>query len=117
MLRITHVHSALANFPHWNEITPVDVSFPPATALEFPGAADRRGANNSKPRRNGWFRPAAATAFLVIVSIVLTYIVHLGPQTIRTGAGERREVTLVDGSVVQLSPKTTLRVCFTEQER
>jgi transmembrane sensor len=51
------------------------------------------------------------------VSLVLTYIAHLGPETIRTGAGERREVTLVDGSVVRLSPNTTLRVRFTEQER
>jgi len=117
MLRVTHVHSALANFPHWNEIAPVDVSFPPAPTLEFPGAADRRGADTAKPRRNGWFRPVAATAFLVLVSMVLTYIVHLGPQTIRTGAGERREVTLADGSVIQISPKTTLRVRFTDRQR
>ena len=117
MLRVTHVHSALANFRHWNEITPVDMSFPPAPTLEFPGAADRRGADTAKPRRNEWFRPVAVTAFLVVVSIVLTYIVHLGPQTIRTGAGERREVTLADGSVIQISPRTTLRVRFTDRQR
>jgi transmembrane sensor len=117
MLRITHVHSALAHFPHWNEIAPLDVSFPPVSTLELPRATNRRGANMSKPRRGAWFRPAGVTAVFVVVSLVLTYIVHLGPQTIRTGAGERREVTLVDGSVVRISPKTTLRVRFTEQER
>ena len=117
MLRVTQVHSTLATFPHWNQITPVDVSFPPVSTLEFPGAADRHGANTSKPRRSGWFRPVGATTFFVIASIVLTYIAHLGPQTIRTGAGERREVTLADGSVIQISPKTTLRVRFTEHQR
>jgi transmembrane sensor len=117
MLRITHVHSALATFPHWNEITPVDVSFPPALTLELPGAADRSGTNTSKLRRSGWFRPAGVTAFFVIVGIVLTYMAHLGSQTIHTGAGERREVTLTDGSVVRISPNTTLRVRFTERQR
>ena len=117
MLRITHVHSALTNFPHWNEIAPLDVSFPPVSTLELPRATNRRDTNMSKPRRNAWFWPAGVTAVFVVVSLVLTYFVHLGPQTIRTGAGERREVTLVDGSVVRLSPETTLRVGFTEQER
>ena len=117
MLRVTQVHSTLATFPHWNQITPVDVSFPPVSTLEFPGAADRHGANTSKPWRSRWFRPVGVTAFFVVASIVLAYIVHLGPQTIRTGAGERREVTLADGSVIQISPKTTLRVRFTEHQR
>ena len=117
MLRVTQVHSTLATFPHWNQITPVDVSFPPVSTLEFPGAADRHGANTSKPWRSRWFRPVEVTAFFVVASIVLAYIVHLGPQTIRTGAGERREVTLADGSVIQISPKTTLRVRFTERQR
>ena len=117
MLRITHVHSALTNFPHWNEIAPLDMSFPPVSTLELPRATNRRDANMSKSRRNAWFWPAGVTAVFVVVSLVLTYFVHLGPQTIRTGAGERREVTLVDGSVVRLSPETTLRVGFTEQER
>jgi len=117
MLRITHVHSALAHFPYWNEIAPLDVSFPPVSTLELPRATNRRGADMSKPRRSAWFWPAGVTAVFVVVSLVLTYMAHLGPQTIRTGAGERREVTLVDGSVVRISPKTTLLVRFTEQER
>jgi transmembrane sensor len=117
MLRITHVHSALARFPHWNEIAPLDVSFPPVSTLELPRAPNRRGANTSKPWWSAWSWPAGVTAVLLVVSLVLTYIAHLGPETIRTGAGERREVTLVDGSVVRLSPNTTLRVRFTEQER
>ena len=111
MLRVTHVHSALAAFPHWSKITPVEVSFPPVSTL------DRRGADTARPRRSGWLRPAGVTAFVVIVSLVLAYTVHIGPQTIRTGAGERREVTLADGSVVRISPETTLRVRFTERQR
>ena len=117
MLRISHVHSTLSNFPRWNEITPVDVSFPPASTLELPGAADEHSAHTSNPRRSAWLWPVGVTAFLVFVSIVLTFTVHLGSQTIRTEAGERREVTLADGSVVRISPKTTLRVRFTERER
>lgn len=117
MLRISHVHGALASFPHWQEIKPADVSFPPASTLELPGAADGRAPNTSKPRRIAWLRPAGVTALVAIASIVLTYVALPGPQTIHTEAGERREVTLADGSIVRISPKTTLRVRFTERER
>lgn len=117
MLRVSHVHGALTQFPHWNEIEPVDVSFPKASALDLPGAMETLGAEGPHSRRPAWFWVAGMAAVLVAVSVVLTYIAYFGPQTIRTGGSERREVTLADGSLVRVSPKTTLRVRFTEHER
>ena len=117
MLRISQVHSTLASFPRWNEVTPADVSFPSPSTLELPTSVDRHGGGLSKPTRSRWFRPVAVAAFIVIASILLTYIVRPGTQTIRTGAGERREVTLADGSVLQISPNTTLSVRFTASQR
>jgi len=117
MLRVSHVHGALTHFPHWNEIEPVDVSFPKTSAFERPGAMETRGTEESESRRPVWSWAAAVAAVLVTVSLVITYVAYRDPQTIRTGAGERREVTLADGSLVRVSPKTTLRVHFTEHER
>ncbi len=117
MLRVSHVHGALAHFPHWNEIEPVDVAFPKTSAFERPGTMDMRDAGGSEPRRPVWFWAAGVAAALVAVSLVLAYITYVGAQTIRTGAGERREVTLADGSLIRVSPNTALRVRFTKQER
>src|SRR5579859_6477882 len=56
MLRVAHVHGALTHFPHWNEIEPVDVSFPPASTFEPPHAMKARGANMPERQRLPWFR-------------------------------------------------------------
>ena len=124
MLRVAHVHSALAHFPLWKNIAPLDVSFPSATTVELPRSMNRPGNSVAESprklsvsRRSAGFWLAAATASVVTMALALTYLTHFGPQTIDTGAGERREVTLADGSVVRISPNATLRVRFTGHER
>ena len=124
MLRVAHVHTALAHFPHWKDIAPLDVSFPPATTVELPRSMNRPDNSVAESprhllvsRRRAGFWVAAVTASVVSMGLALTYLTHFGPQTIDTGAGERREVTLADGSVVRISPNTTLRVRFTGHER
>jgi len=54
-----------------------------------------------------------AAATLIALFIVPAYL----GQTISTAHGERRAVTLNDGSTVQLDPETTLRVRFKKNER
>lgn len=117
MLRVTHVHGALTQFPHWHQIEPVDVSYPPTSTFEPLRAIKACRANIVERRRPARLWLGGVAAALVGVGLTLTYLLYWAPQTIRTGTSERREVTLADGSVVRVSPKTTLRVRFTEHER
>jgi transmembrane sensor len=134
MLRASYVHGELANFPHWNEIAPLDASSTSVATLDVPHAKDRpeRGLQparasqparalqparaESRPGRRGWWLTAVA-ASVAAVGVALLYFAELDPQTIDTSPGERREVTLADGSVVRVGPMTTLRARFTERER
>jgi transmembrane sensor len=60
-----------------------------------------------------WHRPMAAIAAAFFVAVIATLaVMGLGAQTIQTERGERREVPLADGSVVQIDPQTRLRIKF-----
>jgi transmembrane sensor len=59
----------------------------------------------------------ALAAGIAILGIALGYFGDFRQRTIDTAAAERRTVTLVDGSVVRVSPETSLRVRFTSNER
>lgn len=61
----------------------------------------------------GGFAVAAGLALAVMPSLIAQSSV----QTYATGKGERRHVTLVDGSVVDLNAETSLRVSFARSER
>jgi len=112
MLRIASVHGALEKFESWARI---------ATAK--PGddevvVALRAGgdAGSAKPRwlRRGW-PIAAAVAGLVLATALL--LPALRGQVMETDRGERREVVLADGSVLQIDPESRLRVRFDEHTR
>jgi transmembrane sensor len=115
MLRVSHVHGELANFPHWNEVAPLDTASISITTLDIPHVKERPERAESRPGRRWWI--AAVAASVAAVGVALTYFAERDPQTIDTAPGERREVTLADGSVVRVSPMTTLRVRFTERQR
>jgi transmembrane sensor len=61
-----------------------------------------------------WMVAAVATILLSVVAIMM---LQLRGQIIDTERGERREVVLSDGSVVQVDPETRLRVKYTAQAR
>src|SRR5690606_3963976 len=75
--------------------------------------ASQRCATRSRP-----INRLGAVAAVLLLSVVGVIAFHLGsPDVYRTGIGERRVVTLADGSKVQLDSSTELRVDYTKQAR
>ena len=86
--------------------------------LDELAAPARRPTPTRAPTRRwmvgaGGFAVAAGLALAVMPSLIAQSSI----QTYATGKGERRHVTLADGSVVDLNAETTLRVSFARSER
>lgn len=136
MLRVAKVHNALEQFQGWAEIAngPDDhgdgdniISLPP----HLISGEDQGGAEVTSPdwqirtsektfpesaRKHLWIGAIAAGIAAIAVLGVLLFPL-LGGQIIQTERGERREVSLADGSVVEVDPETRLRVAFEEHTR
>lgn len=123
MLHMARVHDALERFKRWGEI-PLDPVKADENVVMLEHMEERRAAlgiaiatpqikrRNSSSTRFAGFGLAAAAA---IVVVVVAFKV-LAP-TISTDRAERREVSLSDGSIVQLDPETAVRVQMTTHER
>ena len=118
MLRVSYVHGELTDFPYWKEIGPLDISTEGASLLELPGGRGPR-IREARPARGLrlWSLIGAIAATIAILGVALVYLGDIRHQTIDTGVGERRTVALADGSLVLVSPETSLRVHFTQNER
>jgi len=107
-LRINRLASALAEFPDWSEVagsTPV----PSDKVVSLPPSQATRHARRFRVSRLAGI--AAVVAGLALLGGSAFWIQrHLAITEIRTHLGERREITLDDGSVVRLSPNTHLQV-------
>lgn len=68
-----------------------------------------------QPRRSAWAAAAAILAAAVLGGIVL--LPGDSPVLLETEIGERRTVSLADGSSVELNTDTELRVEFTDERR
>jgi transmembrane sensor len=75
----------------------------------------RRWSANPVKRR--WFSVAMAASLLLALFGAGVAFHAMGPDVYRTHAGERRVVTLVDGSQVQLDSLTEVRVDYSERAR
>ena len=120
MLRVADVHDSLAHFQRWDDIeTGASSEAPPVIATIVPLRANLDLAMPAPGSRVTRLRVAALAAAAVAALVIATAWFRDGPagQTIQTERGERREVALADGSVVQVGPETRLRVNFTEQQR
>jgi transmembrane sensor len=135
MLRIAQVHGALEHFQKWTRLStegsdePGNVVALPQSALKgepdgeplLPSSpADERGAPGETapkrhPRRLRVFALAASVVFLGLWGAWSFWGLHT--QTIETERGERREVALADGSVLEVDPETRLRIRFDEHTR
>jgi len=84
-------------------------------ALEFARRSNRNRWTDGLTRR-GSFRIAASIAAVAALGAV-TWPVIDGVDVYRTRLGERREVTLADGSVVALDSDSRVRVHYTAEAR
>ena len=122
MLRAAQVHDALTNFRGWSDLR-VSAEPPTADTIDDTVIPLRPGTRSEIPRKTGatprgWrVSLVAAAAVVAVVSATALFRQWLSWQTIETERGERREVSLGDGSVLQVGPETRLRVRFTDRQR
>jgi transmembrane sensor len=99
-----------------------------ATAQAFESAADQllaglelentRRARRLAMGRRGFLAAAGGLAAAIAAAVIVVPSVLPDPvQTYATGVGERRSVTLADGSTVDLNAQTRLTVSFSHGER
>lgn len=112
LLRICKLQRDLARFTQWRQIAPMSRATPSKIMRLVP----KRTAPSFTRRR--WGRAAALAASVVMVCLAGWFgVARLGYQEFSTQAGERREITLADGSVMDLSPDTEVAVRYRAHER
>ena len=116
MLHACRVHRDLSAFSKWNQLAPLSdeqldrvIRLPPR---QEPGGIPI-------PRVRAWFYRAAVLAACVAGLVILSVIVvgRLGETVWKTQLGERREVTLSDGSIMDLAPYSEVRVHYEAHAR
>jgi transmembrane sensor len=118
MLRVTNVHEGLVGFRRWDEVD-TQGRDGQASLVSYGDfrPRDSKAVLSQRPRQRWPMLSSIAACALVVVAVSFWLAAVLGSQSIRTDRGERREVTLSDGSVVQIDPESTLRVKFDEHAR
>jgi transmembrane sensor len=113
LLRAEQVNKLLRDFDQWHRIEPLDIDANDASVIVPLRSRDEKTVA-SAPRR--WAATlirlalGSVAATLLIVLGLTVWNTSLGWRTIQTDAGERRELMLADGSIVQVGPTTRLRV-------
>jgi transmembrane sensor len=113
MLRVASVHGALEQFENWARIATQDSGGEEQVVLAL-HTSDVPAPAGSRWLRRAW-PIAAAVAGLALATVLL--LPALRGQVMATERGERREVVLADGSIVQIDPESRLRVRFAEHTR
>ncbi len=117
MLRIAQVHGALEQFQRWSAIPAEESTANGANVFTL-----ARGSSPSDAVRRRWQgsvsrRVAVAAVMCMAATIAAVLLIGRNDGIIHTERGERREVALADGSVVQVDPETRLRVKYEKQVR
>lgn len=113
LFRICKVQRDLARFGKWRQIAPLSRAAPSRIMRLVP----RRSVSPSLTGRH-WGRAAALAASVVIACLAgWLGVARLSHQEFSTQAGERREITLADGSVMDLSPDTDVAVRYRAHQR
>ena len=113
MLRISQVDQALAEFGDWTAL-PAATSGPDNVVQLLPG---RSQAAPRRPRFAEWARAMAAGLAVVVVAGGSWLALRDQGTVVRTQLAERREMTLTDGSVVNIAPLSELRIRYTADRR
>lgn len=123
MLHIARVHYALARFRGWSDVA-VDPTEEASVVAMHPCSTEipvraSGGRTDAMPVRGGpktkWLAIAASLVAVLVGAVSLAP--QISGQVIETERGERREVVLSDGSILDVDPQTRLRVKFEEHAR
>lgn len=113
MLRVASVHGALEQFENWARVATEGSSSDEQVVISLRDGGDAASAKSRWSGR-GWPIAAAVAGIVVATALLLSAV---RGQVMETDRGERREVVLADGSVVQIDPESRLRVRFEEHSR
>src|SRR6202050_4851862 len=102
MLRVCRLQRALADFKGWDQIAPMDGDQPTALVELFESRSLAAPVRLPSRRVRYVMLMAASVAALCLLGILV--FARFDQTVLRTQLGERREMTLVDGSVVDLAP-------------
>src|SRR6185437_10726657 len=112
MLRVAQVHGALEQFQRWTTLSSggnSEGATDKVASLPLPPRPPSEAKRMSRSRR-AWLGVSLAAAATALLTVWLSGL--SGSYTVATGQGERREISLADGSVVQIDPETGLRIRF-----
>jgi transmembrane sensor len=115
MLRVCRLQRALAHFKGWDQIAPTDRDQPSAF-IEFLEAR-RATAPIRLPSHRVRYMTLMAASVAALCLLGILVFARFDQTVLRTQLGERREMTLVDGSVVDLAPDSEVVVRYRARER
>ncbi|HET9106836.1 MAG TPA: FecR domain-containing protein [Steroidobacteraceae bacterium] len=115
----------------WTDALDVSVRFPKEALIAqardsdnlvaYPGA---QGSSKTRPRLGlgSWLRPPARWALAggaaaLIATVLVIASLRGGPVYYSTGIGQKRVVTLADGSTIRLNARSRIRVRYTKSRR
>jgi transmembrane sensor len=122
MMRAKLVHRGLSDYPSWAEVAAAHEVINPQSSsvawLHGENIDAPTGAPRSLPKRSPPRRALLAAACLLMLTVAgLVVAPRFTATRISTQAGERREITLADGSTITLSSNTALRFRLTSTLR
>jgi len=121
MLRFAETAAALGDFTRWDEH--ISSLLPEAAddnvvPLSLYSTRPHPSSPSSTPVRKLLRHTALLAASIGVVAVGALFVSrYLGDIVITTQQAERREITLADGSVVNIAPDSSLRIHLTSTER
>jgi transmembrane sensor len=114
MLRLARLHRSLSRFSRWDEVASELLADAEGASNIIPLACDIPQAPKSNAVRFRRFSLAAVAASVVIAGCLVFFGTRGG---IETQVGEKRAITLDEGSEVTLAPNTRIRVRLDNDRR
>jgi transmembrane sensor len=114
LLRICKLQRELTDFTGWQQMAAISGAQPTEVVRFLPSAGMGRAHRSVRRARNAALLAAGVAALGMTASLIFT---RLGQTEFRTQLGERREVTLADESVVDLTPDSDVIVRYKPGER
>lgn len=114
MLRVSRIDQALSDFTQWDQVAAVEQD---ANDNVIALGDVEPSTYRSKVNRIALLSWASAAAVATLAILGSWLFLSQNQLIIRTQVGERRELTLADGSVVDVAPATELQVRLEEKQR